>query len=308
MPGLTKLVERAAFLSKADLVTHMVYEFPELQGIMGREYARIGGEDPRVALALYEQYLPKSASDSVPSDNVGAILGLAERIHVIVNCHKAGLEPTGSQDPYGLRRAARCINEIIWARKLDVDVKEAVRASALTNLVETRVVEKVFSFLDQRLLMQIKEKDYEHELAKLAISVTGHRPLQVLRLMEALNKVKDESWFNELVTAAVRVRNILQKAENVSDSVDPNLALKPAEKTLYEEIVKMEPLVAAALQASDWEGLTASLSELSPIVTGFFDDVMVMDPDEKIRANRLAILKRCNALFEGIGNLGTLKS
>jgi glycyl-tRNA synthetase beta chain len=308
VPELAKLVERAAFLSKADLVTHMVYEFPELQGIMGREYARIDGEDPRVALALYEQYLPKSASDSVPSDNVGAILGLAERIHIIVNCHKVGLEPTGSQDPYGLRRAARCINEILWARKLDVDVKEAVRTSALINLVEMRTVEKIFSFLDQRLLMQIKEKDYEHELAKLAISVTGHRPLQVLRLMEALNKVKDESWFNGLVTAAVRVRNILQKAENVSDSVDPDLALKSAEKTLYEEIVKMEPFVEATLQASDWENLTALLSELSPIVTGFFDEVMVMDPDEKIRANRLAILKRCNALFEEIGNLGTLKS
>jgi glycyl-tRNA synthetase beta chain len=308
VPELTKLVERAAFLSKADLVSHMVYEFPELQGVMGREYARIDGEDPRVALALYEQYLPKSASDSVPSDNVGAILGLAERIHIIVSCHKAGLEPTGSQDPYGLRRAARCVNEILWARKLDVDVKETVRTSALVNLVDMRTVDRIFSFLDQRLLMQIKEKDYEHELAKLAISVTGHRPLQALRLVEALNKVKDEPWFDGLVTAAVRVRNILQKAGDVSDSIDPALTLKPAEKTLYEEIVKMEPFVEATLRASDWGGLTESLSELSPIVTGFFDDVMVMDSDEKIRANRLAILKRCNALFEEVGNLGTLKS
>jgi glycyl-tRNA synthetase beta chain len=307
-PELAKLVERAAFLSKADLVTHMVYEFPELQGIMGREYARLGGEDPRVALALYEQYLPKSASDSVPSDKVGAILGLAERIHIIVNCHKVGLEPTGSQDPYGLRRAARCINEILWARKLDVDVKEAVRTSALTNLVDMQTVDRIFSFLDQRLLMQIKEKDYEHELTKLAISVTGHRPLQALRLVEALNKVKDESWFGELVMAAVRVRNILQKAEKISDSIDPALAVKPAEKALYEEIVKMEPFVAATLQVNDWEKLTEALSELSPIVTGFFNDVMVMDPDENIRANRLAILQRCNALFEEVGNLGTLKS
>jgi glycyl-tRNA synthetase beta chain len=305
---LTKLVERAAFLSKADLVTHMVYEFPELQGIMGREYARVSGEDPRVALALYEQYLPKSASDSVPSDDVGAILGLAERIHIIVNCHKVGLEPTGSQDPYGLRRAARCVNEILWARKLDVDVRETVRTSALMNLVDMQTADRIFSFLDQRLLMQIKEKDYEHELATLAISVTGHRPLQALRLVEALNKVKSESWFDGLVTAAVRVRNILHKAESASDSIDPTLMLKPAEKTLYEEIVKMEPLVGATLRASDWEGLTASLSELSPVVTGFFDDVMVMDSDEKIRVNRLAILKRCNALFEEIGNLGTLKS
>ena len=125
--SLAKLVERAAWLSKADLVTRMVYEFPELQGVMGREYARHDGEDPRVALALYEQYLPRFASDSLPTDDVGAILGLAERIHIVVSCHKVGLEPTGSQDPYGLRRAARCINEILWGRRLDLDLEEAVR-------------------------------------------------------------------------------------------------------------------------------------------------------------------------------------
>ncbi|MDR2136716.1 MAG: glycine--tRNA ligase subunit beta [Synergistaceae bacterium] len=308
MPELSKLVERAAFLSKADLVTHMVYEFPELQGVMGREYASASGEDPRVALAIYEQYLPKSVSDEAPSDDVGAILGLAERVHIIVSCHKVGLGPTGSQDPYALRRAARCVNEIIWARKLDVDVKEAVRTSALTNLADMAVVDEVFAFLDQRLLVQVKDKGYEHDLTKLAISVAGHRPLQTLRLVQTLNKVKDEPWFIKLVMSAVRVRNILHKAGEVSDVIDPDLMAKPAEKNLYEGIVKMEPLVATALRGSDWEGLATSLSELSPVVAGFFDDVMVMDPDEKIRANRLGILKRCNALFEEVGDLSVLKS
>jgi glycyl-tRNA synthetase beta chain len=305
---LSKLVERAAFLSKADLVTHMVYEFSELQGVMGREYARAEGEDPRVALALYEQYLPKSSAesahaDSLPTDDVGAILGLAERVHIIVSCHKVGLEPTGSQDPYALRRAVRCVNEIIWARKLDVDIEETIKTSSMENLVDMPTVDKIFSFFEQRLLVQLKEKGYGHELAKLAISVTRRRPLQVLRLMEALNEVKDEQWFGELITAAVRVRNILSKAENVSDSVDPALTVKDVEKALYEEVVNKEPLVAAALGKNDWKGLTTSLSELSPVVTRFFDDAMVMDPDEKIRANRLAILKRCNALFEEVGSL-----
>lgn len=307
MADLSKLVERAAFLSKADLVSHMVYEFPELQGVMGREYARIGGEDPRVALAIYEQYLPKSSTDSVPTDNVGAILGLAERIHIIVNCHKVGLEPTGSQDPYALRRAARCINEILWERKLDVDLEEAVKNSALFNKVDGSTVEHILAFLNQRLLMQLKEKGYEHELARLAISVTGRRPLQVLRLMEALNVAKDEPWFSPLVTAAVRVRNILQKAGDVSDSIEAAIATKAAERALYDEVVRMEPLVSSALQKNDWKGLMASLAELSPVVTAFFDEVMVMDPDEKVRANRLAILKRCNSLFEEVGDLGVLK-
>jgi glycyl-tRNA synthetase beta chain len=129
--------------------------------------------------------------------------------------------------------------------------------------------------------------------------------------MEALNKVKDEEWFAALVTAAVRVRNILHKADKpASDAecvVDPALMLKDAEKTLHEVIEKMEPRVAAVLSESDWNGLTASLSELSPAVTDFFKDVMVMDPDERVRANRLNILRRANALFEEAGNLGTLK-
>lgn len=304
---LARLVDRAAYLSKADLVTRMVYEFTELQGVMGREYARHDGEDPRVALALYEQYLPRSASDTLPTDDVGAILGLAERVHIVVNCHKAGLEPTGSQDPYGLRRAARCINEILWGRCLDLDLGEAVREAALLNLVDQPTVERILAFLELRLLMQLKEKGYEHELATLALSVAGHRPLQALRLMEALNGVKDEPWFSGLMTSAVRVRNILNKAPDAEGVVDAALLDKPAERALHDEVARLEPMVGAALEARDWQALMELLAELSPVVSAFFEDVMVMDPDERVRANRLALLKRCNALFERVGDLGALK-
>ena len=306
--ALEKLVERAAWLSKADLVTRMVYEFPELQGVMGREYARHDGEEPRVALALYEQYLPRFASDSLPTDDVGAILGLAERVHILVNCHKAGLEPTGSQDPYGLRRAARCINEILWGRGIDLDLREAVQECALLNLVDQPTVKRVLAFIEQRLLVQLKERGCEHELALLALSVAGHRPFQALRLMEALNEVKDEPWFSDLMTSAVRVRNILQKAPDAPGTVEPALLDKPAERALYDEVVRLEPRVREALDASDWKGLTALLAELSPVVSAFFDDVMVMDPDEGVRANRLALLRRCSALFEEVGDLGALRS
>ncbi len=304
---LARLVDRAAYLSKADLVTRMVYEFTELQGVMGREYARHDGEDPRVALALYEQYLPRSASDTLPTDDVGAILGLAERVHIVVNCHKAGLEPTGSQDPYGLRRAARCINEILWGRCLDLDLGEVVREAALLNLVDQPTVERILAFLELRLLMQLKEKGYEHELATLALSVAGHRPLQALRLMEALNGVKDEPWFSGLMTSAVRVRNILNKAPDAEGVVDAALLDKPAERALHDEVARLEPMVGAALEARDWQALMELLAELSPVVSAFFEDVMVMDPDERVRANRLALLKRCNALFERVGDLGALK-
>ncbi|MDR1741402.1 MAG: glycine--tRNA ligase subunit beta [Synergistaceae bacterium] len=312
---ISKLVERAAFLSKADLVSHMVYEFPELQGVMGREYAKLDGEDPRVALALYEQYLPKSASEplDLPTDDVGAVLGIAERVLIIVNCHKVGLEPTGSQDPYALRRAARCVYEIIWGRKLDIDVTASVREAGAENAVPEEVIDASLSFMEQRLLVRLKEKGFEHELATLAISVAGDRPLQVMRLLDALNEVKDEPWFSSLVNAATRVNNILRKAEGEgADAVDPSLLAKPAEKALHDAVERTRPRVEEELKANDWKGLTGTLSELSPVVAGFFDDVMVMDSDDRVRANRLAILRGAGALFELVGlgewNLGAVKA
>ncbi|MBQ9564831.1 MAG: glycine--tRNA ligase subunit beta [Synergistaceae bacterium] len=308
MKDISSLVERAAFLSKADLLTSMVFEFTDLQGVMGREYARCNGENPRVALALYEQYLPRFASDETPSDDVGAILGLAERIHNIVVCHKVGLEPTGSQDPYGLRRAARCVNEILWARKYDLDIEAAVKESCAINEVSEDVQAKILSFLEQRLLIQLKEKGCDHELASLALSVIRRVPHQALRLAETLQGVKEQEWFTDLAGSAVRVRNILAKASEAGQGEpDEGRMVKHAEKALWDEVRRLEAPVRDSLAGYDWHGLMQLLSEMSPVVSAFFDDVMVMDPDEAVRNNRLALLSRCNALFKEVGDLGSLK-
>ncbi|MBR0222129.1 MAG: glycine--tRNA ligase subunit beta [Synergistaceae bacterium] len=304
------LVERAAFLSKADLVTNMVFEFTDLQGVMGEQYALASGENPRVALAIREQYLPQTASDAAPTDDIGAILGMAERLYTITACHKVGLEPTGSQDPYGLRRAARCINEILWARNYDLDINEAIAQACVINEVDDKTREKIDAFISQRLLMQLKEKGYDHELASLAISVIGSVPRQTLKLIEALTKVKDESWFTELVSSAVRVRNILQKNANLikaAQEPDEALMVKEPERYLFNEINRLAEPVKDALKSYDWHGLTQLLAELSPVVASFFEDVMVIDPDEKIRDNRIALLVKCNNLFKEVGDLGSLK-
>ncbi len=301
------LVDRAALLAKADLVTAMVYEFPDLQGVMGREYALRGGEPERVARAIYEQYLPRSAGGAIPSDIVGAILGIAERTHIIVSIHKAGLEPSGSQDPYGLRRAARCINEILWGLPLDVDMAELVARSCEANSVEDELREKIMAFLSQRLLMQLKEKGYGHEMALLAISVTGHRPLQVLRFLEVFSSIQGQQWFLDLVTAAVRVRNILAREETLGGRPDPELFSKKAEEDLFREIERVEPTVGKALREQNWNALAESLSELSPFITAFFDDVLVMDPDSRVKENRIALLSLCSRLFLEVGDLGILK-
>ena len=304
---LVSLVDRAGFLAKADLVTNMVYEFPELQGVMGREYALKNGEPERVARALYDQYLPRAAGSELPGDTPGAILGLAERIHTIVSSHKVGFEPSGSQDPYGLRRAARCINDIIWGLELDVDVSRLAKKSMELLGVPHEIGEKIFSFLHQRLLIQVKERGYNHEPATLALSVTGSSPLQVLRFLEVFSGLQGQEWFSNLITSAVRVRNILAKSGEGEFAVDSARFVREEEGALYGEMERIMPLVEQAVTDQDWEDLAGRLSELSPFVTAFFDEVLVMDPDDGIKNNRLALLSLCNTLFLKVGDLGILK-
>ncbi len=306
--NIASLVDRAAYLSKADLMTSMVFEFTDLQGVMGREYAKCSGEDPRVALALYEQYLPQTATDKTPTDDVGALLGLAERVHIITVCHKAGLAPTGSQDAYALRRAARCINEILWARKYNFDIHAAVKKSCEINDVDSETEKKILEFLNQRLLIQLKEKGFEHGLATLGISVAGNVPYQALRLIENLNAVRELDWFTELTSSALRVKNILQKNATDANFSEPDEALMKiqAERDLFDEINRLESHVRESVKYYDWVNLTQSLAELSPVVANFFDDVMVMDKDLQIRNNRLALLNKCNNLFREVGDLSVL--
>ena len=301
-------VDRAAYLSKADLVTSMVFEFPELQGVMGREYARSSGEDPRVALAIHEQYLPQTASDKVPTDDVGAVLGIAERLHIITACHKVGLEPTGSQDPYALRRAARCINEILFARKYSFDITEAIKESCSINEVNEEICSKILEFMKQRLQVQLRERGYDYELVALAVEVAGNVPYQALKLILALNEVMSSEWFTGLVSSAVRVKNILQKNSREIKAGEPDESLMnvKAEKDLFAEVSRLEAPVKYALEVYDWTELTHLLSELSPVVAAFFESVMVMDKDERVRANRLALLAKCNKLFQETGDLSAL--
>ncbi|MBQ7169028.1 MAG: glycine--tRNA ligase subunit beta [Synergistaceae bacterium] len=308
MENISQLVDRAAYLSKADLVTSMVFEFTDLQGVMGREYAKASGEDPRVALALYEQYLPLTASGKTPTDDVGAILGLAERLHVIAACHKVGLEATSSQDPYGLRRAARCINETLFARGYNFDMAEAVDEACRINEVDDSVKARILDFMRQRLTAQLREKGYDAELVNLGITVAGNVPYQALKLIETLSRVKAEDWFTGLAASALRVKNILAKnAKGVADvEPDESLMTLDAERELFAEVRRLAGPVHEAVNSYGWEELAKMLAELSPVVAKFFDDVMVMDKDEAVRNNRIALLRECNRLMMTAGDLSVV--
>jgi len=304
------LVERAAFLSKADLVTNMVYEFPELRGVIGREYAKANGEHERVARALHEQYLPAFVGDALPKDLIGAIVGIADRIDNIVSCGKMDLLPTGSQDPYALRRTARCLNELIIGLEMDVDLGSLVEKAAVILKCEENIGQKVMDFLKQRLYVQLREKGFSHDVATLSLAVIGQRPLQALKLAEKLESVRNEEWFQRLATAAVRVRNILAKASGLDTgkgNIDESYFQSEVEKELYHKISAITPVLRDALKSFDWDRIISSLLELEPIISRFFEEVLVMADDPLIRMNRLSLLAECDALFRLIGDLGTIR-
>lgn len=304
-------VDRAATLSKADLVTGMVFEFPEVQGVMGREYAKRSGERDAVANAIFEQYLPRFAGDDLPKSKVGAIIGLCDRVDTIIGIHKAGLPPTGSQDPYGLRRAARCINEILWGLSIDVRLGRLFDRSAQALSAEDGVMEKVTDFYRQRLHNQLRERGFTHGTTSLAVASMGHRPLQALRMLEAFEKVSGEEWFGVLITSAIRVNNILSKLppeERAAVKLDAQRLSLPAEKELLRALEGQSGIVSSALGSDDWEAVCSALSELSPAISSFFDEVMVMDENLEARNNRLALLEQCKKLFDSIGDFALLKA
>lgn len=300
-------VERAATLAKADLVTNMVYEFADVQGVMGREYARKAGEPDEVAVALYEQYLPRFAGDEIPCGYTGAILGLAERADTIAAIYKIGLEPTSSQDPYGLRRAARCINEIIWGLGLDIDTNELIAKAASPLSLDATTLEKISAFLRLRLQVQLREKGLKHEVIALALQTVAARPLQAFRMAETLQKTSDEPWFAELITAAVRVKNLLAKAGEISGIVDESKFAADSEKALHSKLMQLTTIAKDSVESCDWEKLAGILAELAPVIASFFNDVLVMDKDEAIKNNRLALLGKCQDFFMQVGDFSLLK-
>ncbi len=229
-------------------------------------------------------------------------------MHIIAACHKVGLEPTGSQDPYALRRAARCINEILFARRYNFNMSDTMKEACRINDVDAETLAKILEFLRQRLLMQLKERGYSHELATLGVNTAGDVPYQALRLIETFNAVKGEEWFSALANSAVRVKNILQKNAEAVPDVEPleGLMTVEAERKLWVEVKRLDARVREAVKVYDWAGLAKMLAELSPVIAAFFDGVMVMDKDEAVRNNRLALLKKCNELLMTAGDLSVM--
>jgi glycyl-tRNA synthetase beta chain len=299
-PELEEQVKRAATLCKADIVTEMVGEFPSLQGMMGRHYARLSGEAPEVAEALFTHYLPRHADDDLPPDRVGALVGLADRLDTVCGCFGVGLSPTGTADPYGLRRHALAVIRILRSQKLHLDLVATVAETLellkdkISRAAEETALE-VLDFFQTRLQHLLLAEGFDHETITAVLAAGGRDVVEAADKVQALAEVRRSPEFPALAVAFKRVINIAQGAE--PGEVNPALFEHGEENILYESTGLMESQVAQALKQRDYPGVCRALAGLRGPVDAYFNRVLVMAEDAKVRRNRLAMLLRISQTF-----------
>lgn len=302
---------RAATLAKADLLTGSVREFPELQGFMGGEFALASGESPAVAQAIREQYLPRAAGDRLPASRLGAILGAADRFDSIVGCLGVGLVPSGSEDPYALRRQAQGLVAICLDIPLRLSLGALIeRALDLLadRLVEARdaVLERALDFLRGRLLAALVDRAIQPDVAEAVLASGFDDPHQALLRARALMGFLARPDFEPLLVTFKRVVNILPPG--FEGRVDPGAFAEAEEGELYGAFLERRERVVAALAGEAYEEALGELAALRPPVDRFFTGVMVMVPDLRLQQNRLALLAEIGALLLAVGDLRRLQA
>jgi glycyl-tRNA synthetase beta chain len=299
-PNLKDKVYRAATLAKADITTEMVGEFPSLQGVMGEKYSLLSGEGPQVATALFSHYLPRHADDILPGDLIGALVGLGDRLDTVCGFFGVGLNPTGTADPYGLRRHALAIIRILRAQQLHLDLPEIVwKSLELLKAKISRTPEEtaleVLDFFQTRLQHLLLAEGFSQETVAAVLAAGWRDLVDAVDKVQALEEIRRSPDFPTLAVAFKRVINISRGAE--AGAVDELLFEHPEEKQLWEAAMLMESEVAAALERRDYATVSRSLAELKGPVDAFFDKVLVMAEDERVRKNRLSLLARISASF-----------
>ena len=306
-------VRRAAHLCKADLGTGMVGEFPELQGIMGGHYARLDGEPAAVADAIEDHYKPIGASEDMPRGDVGALVGLADRLHQLVGIIGVGEKATGAADPFGLRRAAIGIVRLLQARGYHLSLGAAVDAAleALRGRVPgdgAAVRGQVLDFLRGRL-KALWGEEFDADLVEAVLSAGFDDLVDARRRLEALAEVKRRPDFVPLAVAFKRVANIQEKAADVNAaSLDVGLLREEAERYLASEVERVGAEVASLRERRDYPAVLRAVAELKPAVDRFFDGVLVMADDPALRANRLALVKRVADLFGDLADFRKIQA
>jgi glycyl-tRNA synthetase beta chain len=308
-PALKEMAQRAAYLSKADLLTGMVGEFPKLQGIMGREYAKLQGEPGAIAIAVGEQYLPRFAGDELPTSTLGKILSLADKMDTITGCFGIGLIPTGSEDPYGLRRQAFGILQILVQGKHRLSIVEFSHA-AITQFKSrlkkdpTQLNREMRDFLQQRLESYLLSEGFRYDLIGAVLARCADDPYDVTLRIKALTSFRSQPDFKLLVLAAKRLSNILRGTSPGQIHLD--LLSEHAEQRLYDSLRKIQPQVEAKILEGPYEDVIALLTELHEPIHLFFEKVLVMSPEDRIRQNRLTLLHQVRMLFDRLADFAQI--
>ena len=302
------VLERATELAKTDLTTGMVTEFTELQGVMGKEYALLDGESPEVAEAIFEQYLPRFAGDVLPQTEAGKVLSIIDKVDNIVATFSRGLIPTGSQDPYALRRQTIGILNILLGSDWNISLRPIFKSSMeLLNVPaekQDELLGQVEEFFTLRLKNIFLDREVPHHVIDLLLSNNELSVADAEGLVNALlaNRINENV---ELVQAYTRMYNLVKDVEYIG--VNSDLLKEDAEKALFEAASKASEESLAAWEANDYAAVVAVPTTLVPAINKFFEDVMVMDKDEAIKANRLQLVRLAYSVMAIIGDISALK-
>ena len=306
----TKHALRAGLLSKTDLMTEMVMEFPGVQGVMGMYYAQHDGEEEEVAIALNEQYLPRFAGDKLPTSLVACAVALADKLDTLVGIFGIGQAPKGDKDPFALRRAAIGLLRIITEKDLQLDIvelAEIAKAQYGSKLTNDNVVQDVVDFLFARFRAAYQANGFSVELIQSVLDRRPTKPVDFEKRIQAVAKFHELPEAAPIAAANKRISNILAKVKgDINADVDPSLLQEDAEKALAEVLAGLESKLSPLFAAGDYEAALFELASLQAPVDVFFDNVMVMAEDEAVKQNRLAILNRLRNLFLQVADVSVL--
>ena len=303
------LAERGALLAKADLLTDMVGEFPELQGIMGTYYARHDGEHEEVALAISEHYQPRFAGDALPATATGTMVALADKLETLVGIWGIGLQPTGEKDPFALRRHALGVLRMLVEKRLPLSLDALLRDAArlfagIPGFKES--IGEIAGFLYDRLRGMLRERGYAANEIEAVVAQNPDRLDNILERLSAVQAFAALPEAESLAAANKRIANILRKSEGADGPVRPAMLQETAEEGLYSAMQLLKPQVDDAFAQGDFTGTLKALARLRNNVDAFFNDVMVMAEDENLRRNRLALLSDLHGMMNQVADISKL--
>lgn len=289
-----KIIERAAVLSKTDLASHMVSEFPALQGIMGQEYALKKGENQNTAKAIYEHYLPRFLNDVLPESLSGQIIGIADRLDLIAGCFSKGITPSGSQDPYGVRRAALGIVSIIIAKNLELPFRKIINKSIkLYEKKDEELTQLILDFIKQRFRSILENENIKPDICDAVLENLKDFVPQYCKAF-IISKVKNEQWFHGIVLTQDRISRISKDFKLIDYKQES--FIEDGEKEANEAFLKTKEIYSQYLEDKKYGKALTELSNLTESIEKYFEKILVMHEDEKIKNNRLAFLKAVEKL------------